>query len=619
MSAARAFAAAAAALLLVGCGGEAAATVGAGEPTFAEHIAPIVYRACTPCHHEGGPTPFALRGYDDVVRRRRKIAEVTALGLMPPWLPSHPEFDGDRRLAAAELALLQAWCEGDAPRGDPAREPTAPTFAAGWQLGEPDLVLRPEVAFELPAAGADEVRNLVIPAGIGSARFVAAVEIRPHSPAVHHAVLAVDGSGRARQLDAADPAPGFVAMDLGGARPPDGYFVGWTPGKAARRFGDGMAWQLQPGHDLVLQLHLVPTGRRETVAPEIGIHFTALAPTVVTYPLTLFAADIDLPPGVRDVRVGDRFVLPVAVTVHSIYPHAHYLCTSMGAWATTPGGARQDLLTLPRWDFDWQDDYRYRTPVALPAGTELAFEYTFDNSADNPANPSRPPQHVRSGDRSIDEMANLTLQVVVADHAGRRRLGEASLQHELRQLGEAPSLLVQLAALWRDEGRFAEGLAAAERALRASPGHAAAQFERALGLQRLGRAVEAEAALRACLATEPGHFEARVQLGSLLLGTSRAAEAQAAFEAALALRPDSAAVLTNLGLALLAGNDLAGAEVRLRAALTHDRDQFAAWFYLGELLRATGRAEEAKAAYRSALRLRPGEARATAALAALGG
>ncbi|MFM1873103.1 MAG: hypothetical protein RL398_2525, partial [Planctomycetota bacterium] len=277
------------------------------------------------------------------------------------------------------------------------------------------------------------------------------------------------------------------------------------------------------------------------------------------------------------------------------------------------------LFAIARWDFDWQDDYRYVEPLELPAGTELAFEYVFDNSDANPANPSRPPQHVRLGDRSIDEMANLTLQVVLPDEAARRGLGEASIRADLRKLGEDAALLVQLATLLRDGGRFEEGLAAAGRALAVQPTLAAALLERGVCLQRLGRLAEAESAYRECLRSEPTSFDARAQLGAVLLAVSRAPEAIAAYEEALRLRPGAAAIHANLGAAYLSTNDLARAETNFRAALAGDASLFAAWYYLGEILRATGRSEEAKQALREALRLRPGEARASAALAALGG
>ena len=253
----------------------------------------------------------------------------------------------------------------------------------------------------------------------------------------------VDPSDGSRRRDQADPEPGYGGMNLEPARPPDGYFLGWTPGKRTRRAEAGAAWTLKRGADLVLQLHLTSTGKPERLRPQIGLYFTEDPPTATAYPLCMFADDIDLPAGAADVVVTDQFVTPVAVNVHSIYPHAHYLCRSMSAWATLPNGERRDLFRIDRWDFDWQDDYTFREPMALPAGTRFAFEYHYDNSLGNPSNPSDPPRRVTLGDRSTDEMGNLTLQVMTKDQATRRQLGEAGVRRDLDKLGYNRALLLE--------------------------------------------------------------------------------------------------------------------------------------------------------------------------------
>jgi hypothetical protein len=121
---------------------------------------------------------------------------------------------------------------------------------------------------------------------------------------------------------------------------------------------------------------------------------------------------IDIPPGVKDYKWADAITLPVAVEVPSLSPHAHYLCKDMKVWATLPTGERQWLIWIKDWDFDWQGAYRYKTPLKLPAGTRLHMEYTYDNSADNPRNPSTPPKRVRRGEQTTDEMGITFIQVI---------------------------------------------------------------------------------------------------------------------------------------------------------------------------------------------------------------
>lgn len=603
------------------CGGDpgAAAAGAADAPTFARDIAPLVYAACTPCHRPGGPTPFSLLGYDDVQRRRKKIVEVTGLRLMPPWLPATHGFVGDRRLTDAQVDLLRRWAEAGAPRGDAAAEPKCPEFPSEWQLRAPDLVVEADRAVTMAAAGPDVIRNLVLPVAIQGRRFVEAVEIRPESPAVHHAVLLVDERRGTRALDARDADPGFPGMATGSAVPPDGQFLGWTPGKRVRACKPGMAWSLVPGADLVLQLHLAPTGREELVRPRIGLWFTEVPPAVVTYPLVLFSDAIDIPPGERDFVVRDDFELPVPVTVHSVYPHAHYLARRMLVTATPPGEPLRELLRIDRWDFDWQDDYALQEPLPLPAGTRLAMEYHYDNGADNAANPSRPPVRVRAGNESTDEMATFALQVTVVDVAARRRLGEAAIRSALAKIGHDRDKELELAALLRDERRFDEALALAAAVRARDAADAGAAFEAGACLEGLGRAADAERAYRDCLGLDAGHDRARVQLGNVLLATGRAADAIPFYEAALAHDPQSAPVHVNLGIAYVATQHLDLAEPHLRAAAAADASLFAAWFYLGQVLAATGRPAEARDALQKAAALRPDDARVQAALARLPG
>lgn len=589
----------------------------ANPPTFAREIAPIVYASCTPCHRPGGPGPFALLSYDDVQRRRQKIAEVTQQRLMPPWLPTTHGLLGDRRLASGELDLLERWIAAGAPRGEVAAEPEAPKFSSEWQLRAPDLVLEVDRAVTMAASGPDVIRNLVLPVAIESTKFVAAVEIRPESAAVHHAVLLVDERHQARALDARDAEPGFPGMSAGGAVPPDGHFLGWTPGKRVVESQPGMAWRLQPRSDFVLQLHLTPTGREEIVRPRIGLYFTSSPPTVVTYPIVLFSEAIDIEPGVADYVVRDEFLVPVPVTVHSVYPHAHYLGTRMLVNVTLPDAAPRELLRIDRWDFDWQDDYVLREPLALPAGTCITMEYHFDNSADNPNNPSKPPVRVRAGNESKDEMATFALQVTVPDLAARRLLGEAALRHDLAKVGYDRDKLLELASLLRDLQRFPSALELARQVRARDPADAGAAFEEGACLERLGRSADAELAYRACLQHDPAHDRARVQLGNVLFALGRAAEAIPHYEAALRSDDRQAAVHNNLGIALVSTQRLELAEPHLRAAASLEPTLFTAWFYLGAVYAASGRPEEARAALQKADLLRPGDARVKEALARL--
>jgi len=186
--------------------------------TFNRDVAPIVFAECAACHRPGEAGPFPLLTYDDVRRRASQVADVTRRRVMPPWLPAagHGEFLGDRRLSDEQVATIGRWVEQGAPEGAAADMPPRPPFADGWQLGEPDLVVRMPEPYVLPADGADVYRNFVLPVPLAAGRWVKAVEIRPgNAKVVHHAFLLADRTPASRRLDALEPGVGYGGMDAG--------------------------------------------------------------------------------------------------------------------------------------------------------------------------------------------------------------------------------------------------------------------------------------------------------------------------------------------------------------------------------------------------------------------
>ena len=362
--------------------------VGPELVTFNEHIAPIIFGVCAGCHRPGESAPFSLLSYDDVVKRAQLIAALTEIRFMPPWQPEfgYGEFVGERHLSDEQIDRIQRWVSQGSPEGEEVDLPPLPKWKSGWQLGEPDLVIEMPEPFLLPADGVDVFRNFVIPIPIDGERFVRAIELRPgNKRIVHHAIMRVDSTGASRRLAQATPEPGFEGMDMGASRAPDGRFLGWTPGRVPLPEGDEMAWRLRGPADLVLQLHMLPSGKPETIQSRVGFFFTDRAPTHQFHTIELDFRDIDIPPGETDYRLADRLSIPVDLEVHSLYPHAHYLGKEMKVFATLPDGDIRWLLWIKAWDFNWQDEYRFVEPVRLPAGSVLHVEFSYDNSAGHQA------------------------------------------------------------------------------------------------------------------------------------------------------------------------------------------------------------------------------------------
>jgi mono/diheme cytochrome c family protein len=393
----------------------AAPSASAARVTFSETIAPIVYANCVSCHRAGEAAPFPLITYEDVAKRADLVAEVTGSRYMPPWhaAPGHGEFVGERRLTDAQIASINAWASSGMPRGDASKMPKLPPFPAdGWRLGTPDLILEMPASFALPASGPDVFRNFVIPTKLTEDKWVRAVEFRPSArKVVHHALFAQVPGGSLASRDGADGRPGFGGMSsvgVGGDRNGSGL-GGWAVGAQPRFLPEGVALPLPKGADFLLQLHFHLTGKAETEKSLVGIYFADKAPEKNLFSIELPAlfgigAGINIPPGEKKFVIKDSWVVPGDISVFSATAHAHYLAKEMKADATLPDGSIKPLIWINDWDFNWQDSYTYKTPVALPKGTRIDATVTYDNSADNPRNPISPPKRALWGEQSFDEM-----------------------------------------------------------------------------------------------------------------------------------------------------------------------------------------------------------------------
>lgn len=488
---------------------------------------------------------------------------------MPPWLPApnHGEFKDERRLSKAELDLIQTWADNGTPEGDPADLPPIPRWPEGWQLGDPDLVLTLPEPFELPASGPDVWRNFVIPTSLATNRYVRAMEFRPGNKCVHHAAMRLDRTPQSRLRDEREPGPGFAGITPPEtARAPAGHMLNWLPGRAPYQSPDGMAWPLEQGADLIVQLHMQTTGKAERVQPAIGFYFTDQAPTNSLSVFALMVRTIDIPPGAQDYTISDSYRLPVDVDLLWINPHAHYLARQLKGMARLPHGEEKPLLLIQRWDFNWQGDYTYRDPVFLPKGTELIMEFTYDNSTHNPHNPNHPPKRVQFGQQSTDEMGELWLQVLA-----RTARDRAILENDLH--------LKTLAEMTRYY----------EFRLQQNPEDSAAHARLGFVAWSNRQIPEAIERLKTAIRLSPSDDESRVYLGMIWLEQKQHAAAELEFKTALDLNPNNYLAHGNLGLLHLNLKRLTEAEAHLRAALRLNPNDSTARENLRRVLSAEGK------------------------------
>jgi mono/diheme cytochrome c family protein len=422
-------------------------------PTFATDVAPILYKNCATCHRPGQSAPFPLLSLVDARRHGDLIADVVESRHMPPWhaarAPGFAEFVDERRLSDRDLGIIRAWVAAGMPAGDMARAPKPPVFASGWALGKPDLVVRMSKPVLIPAEGADLYRNVVLTIDLPDDRWIRAVEFRPTAPRVVHHVLFFITPASATIRDE-DTIPGAGGAARGGGRgrgiggigaAADSWSLGgWVPGITPRFFPDDIAQPFAKHSNLVAQLHLHPNGKAEEEHGELALYFAEKDPArtitgIQVPPAFGIGAGIDIPAGQSDYTIRDEFVLPVDVEAFGTRAHAHYLAKKMTLTATLPDGTTRGLLKIDDWDFGWQDSYFFKTPIRLPRGTTLHAELRYDNSADNLRNPHSPPQRVRWGRESFDEMGSMTLLV------GTPRIGNDA---ETLRIAQAQQLRMQL-------------------------------------------------------------------------------------------------------------------------------------------------------------------------------
>ncbi|MGA9568355.1 MAG: tetratricopeptide repeat protein [Candidatus Korobacteraceae bacterium] len=525
--------------------------------TFNRDIAPIVYHYCASCHRPGEAGPFPLLTYEDVKKHGHQIVAVTQTRFMPPWLPEPQDikFADERRLSDDQIAKIPAWVDQGMLEGKPSDLPPKPKFVEGWQLGQPDLILKAEKPYMLQANGIDQYWNFIFPVPIHETRWVRAVEIHPGDKrVVHHANILVDRYESARRMEK-DKGSGFGGMEIrieSEVFDPDSHFLFWKPGTVVTNEPDGMALRLDKGTDLVLNAHLQPSGKVEPVQPSIGLYFTDKPATV--HPMLLQLqndAALDIPAGDSNFVVTDEFTLPIDVDLLGVYPHAHYLGKDLLATAVLPDGTTKMLIHIKHWDVNWQAVYRYAEPVFLPKNTVLKMRYVYDNSEANTANPNHPPTRVMGGNLATDEMAHLWLQVLP--------------RNDPTQPGD-PRMVLQEA--W-----------------------ARHEVEKA-----------------------PNSFESRYNLGEMLQARGALDEAVEQFQGAVAVRPTDAVANNALGGALLAKGDLAGSVKCFNVALTSQPDYFDAHYNLGNALAAQGNFSGAAEQFGDAAKLNPDDANAQANL-----
>jgi mono/diheme cytochrome c family protein len=392
--------------------GAAVAATAASVPSVTYHkdVVPVLQKHCQECHRSGEVAPMAFTSYDQVRPWAKAIKTAVASKKMPPWFadPHFGKFSNDRSLSQDEINTLVSWVDGGAKEGNAKDAPKPREFFEGWQIGKPDKVYQLPTAVDVPASGVVDYTYVVLPTGFTEDTWIRMAEVRPDQrSAVHHIIAFVrpPGSG---WLKNAEPGVPFIPKQRGGGGGggdglPGELLVGYAPGLQPTICSPDAAKLVKAGSDIVLQLHYTPNGKAVSDRSRIGIIYAKEPPARRVMTMSAMNFFLKIPAGDPAYEVHSQATLPMDVNLENMMPHMHLRGKDFLYKAVYPTGESQVLLSVPRYDFNWQLAYVPETTTVLPKNTRIECTAHFDNSANNPANPD-PTKEVRWGDQTWEEM-----------------------------------------------------------------------------------------------------------------------------------------------------------------------------------------------------------------------
>lgn len=363
------------------------------EVTYHARIERVIQNNCVECHRKGGVAPFVLDTYEAVVANKGMIRKTVDKGTMPPWFAAPPKkgehspFANDRTLTEADKKDLFAWLASDMKKGNPADAPLPRNFSSGWDIGKPDSIFEIPKPVAIKAEGTMPYQNVSVDTDFAEDKWVQALEVQPTArEVVHHVLVFALPKG----------------VRSGGEA--QGFFAAYVPGNNSLVYPEGYAKKLPKGSSLRFQIHYTPNGKATTDQTRIGLIFAKDKPRYEVRTSSVVNPAFTIPPGADNHKVtGSIPYIPFDARILALFPHAHLRGKAAKYELRTPDGKTQPLLDVPHYDFNWQLQYRFAEPIAVPRGSGLTYTAWYDNSTGNPANPD-PKKTVRWGPQTYDEM-----------------------------------------------------------------------------------------------------------------------------------------------------------------------------------------------------------------------
>jgi len=354
-------------------------------PTFHKEIEPILQHRCQGCHRPGEAGPMPLLSYQQARPWAKAIRTAVLSGKMPPWQADsrYGHFSNDLSMTAAEKDQLVAWIDAGAPEGNSSDAPKPVEFTEGWRIPKPDVVFEMPTAFNVPAKGAIDYQYIPVATHFTEDKWVEAVEVRPGDRSVvHHAIVVVDSGNGERGQE---------------------YLAGYAPGITPQAWKPGQARLIKAGSYLVFQMHYQATGKPSRDRTKIGLIFAKRPATEEIVGMQAAAHWLAIPPNEPNYRVQATETIRESSYLVGMRAHMHLRGKSFMFRAIYPNGETEILLSIPKYDFNWQPYYYLETPKLLPKGTRIEATAVFDNSPNNPFNPN-PNTTIFWGPQTWDEM-----------------------------------------------------------------------------------------------------------------------------------------------------------------------------------------------------------------------
>jgi peroxiredoxin len=369
-----------------------------GAVTYSKQISRLVQKNCQECHRPNHIGPMALLTYDDVAAWSGMIREVVSDKRMPPWHadPRFGHFANNRSLPKEDRDMLLAWIDQGCPKGDKKDLPEPRQFVEGWRIGQPDMVVSMPSEFTVPATVSGNgvpYKYFTVDPGFKEDRWIERAEAKAGAAdVVHHIIVFISPPGE-------KPMPGGAGAGRRGMR----LLVGTAPGDMPLILEPGQAKKVPAGSSLIFQMHYTPNGKEQKDKSCVGLVFAKEPPRYQVLTVGVSNQRLSIPAGADAHPVESEFTLPEDGHLISFMPHMHLRGKDFLYELVGPDGKKETLLSIPRYDFNWQSVYRIATPVAFAKGSKVHCLAHFDNSENNLNNPD-PKKLVTWGDQTWEEM-----------------------------------------------------------------------------------------------------------------------------------------------------------------------------------------------------------------------